>query len=106
MRKLLIFVFASALVFASCEDKQKRTKKSNKNQTPVETSTFDKSTNKDGEAIIDGIMKNGKANSEPQYPEITHDKVVEFSPQYGKENPAHKAHIETELGDIEITLFD
>lgn len=106
MRKLLIFVFASALLFASCEDKQKRTKKSNKNQTPVETSTFDKSTNKDGKAIIDGNKKNGKANSEPQYPEITNDNVVEFLTQYGKENPENKVLIETELGDIEITLFE
>src|SRR5690554_802573 len=102
MRKLLIFVFASALLFASCEDKQKHTKNSNKNQTPVATSTSGDAKNTES-----GAKNNeNKADPVPSYPELTNENAVEFLTQYGKENPENKVLIETELGDIEITLFE
>jgi len=106
MRKLLIFVFAAALLIASCEDKQKRTKNSNKNQTQVEATTSNDTTNKDGEAKADGNKEDSKTDSKPKYPELTNENAVEFLTQYGKENPENKVLIETELGDIEIALFE
>lgn len=102
MRKLLIFILGIALLTASCEDKEKRTKNSENVQPQVETSA-----SKDLEALPDEDEDTvaDKADTEPEYPEITNENVVEFLTQYGKDNPEDKVLIETEVGDIEIDLF-
>lgn len=101
MRKILIYVFGIALLIASCEDKKKSSENREKTRSEVDTSTSLPVQNKNNTEI-----ETEERANKTDYPKINNDNVVEFLTVYGKENPETKVLIETEFGDIEITLYE
>lgn len=100
MKKILIYVFGIAFLIAGCEDK----KKSATNE--VEPDSYQEEVVSDSTWNEAEQKEKDEEKEEINYPEITNENVVEFLTEYGKENPETKVLIETELGDIEITLYE
>lgn len=100
MKKILIYVFGIAFLIAGCEDK----KKSATNE--VEPDSYQEEVVSDSTWNEAEQKEKDEEKEEINYPEITNENVMEFLTEYGKENPETKVLIETELGDIEITLYE
>lgn len=98
MKKILIYIFGIACFLAGCEDKKKSSGNIGREpELEIESKLESESEKPQTETGIDLDTK--------KYPEITNTNVIEFLTEYGKENPETKVLIETDLGDMEITLY-
>ena len=95
MRILILVSLIFCFALCGCEDKKK---------TSEEKTETTKEVKKDS-VVAKDISEENKKKTEPVYPKITEDNVVEFLTQYGKDNPETKVRITTRLGIIEMELF-
>lgn len=95
-------ILGSLFLFISCQD----TKKEN---TSLQTNTVDSTSSIPTKSIEDThktIENLQKQEEEEKHIEITTANAPAFFKAYGKENPETKVRLETNLGDIEIQLYE
>ena len=92
---LLISVI-TVLVNASCEDKKKASE--------VKTETVKEEVNT--ATIPSEVSEVKKTSTTKAYPKISNENAKAFLTTYGKENPETKVLITTQVGDIELELFN
>lgn len=86
----LLFVFT----LVSCGEEPKKAQ-----QQSADKEIIYKDTTKVEETTVTKV-------SEPTYPMITQENVVEFLTEYGKENPETKVKVSTQHGDMIIQLYE
>jgi peptidyl-prolyl cis-trans isomerase A (cyclophilin A) len=91
----IVFIFG-------CEDTKNSS--AEKENLTSEPETQDISAN--DTIAIEVSEENEKNNDPSNYPKITHDNVVAFFTDYGKENPENKVKITTRIGTIYIELYE
>ncbi len=92
----LLISIITVLVNASCEDKKKASE--------VKTETVKEES--DSLAISLEVSEVKKTIITKTYPKISNENAVDFLTTYGKENPETKVLITTQVGTIELELFD
>ena len=88
-----ILLFCTCALFLNCEDKQKR------NKTTTETSKIEQKKTDDKPKVTPNEV-------EREFPKLNSKNAMEFFLQYEKENKENKVRITTDIGEIDILLFD